>query len=40
MLEGLPARQGVHRAAGAGVLVVDDDQLVPVIPVKLVLAAG
>ena len=39
-LEGLAAGQRVHRAAGRGVLVVDDDQVVAVVPVQLVLPAG
>ena len=39
-LEGLAPGQRVHRAAGRGVLVVDDDQVVAVVPVQLVLPAG
>ena len=39
-LEGLAAGQGVYRAARTGVLVVDDDQVIAVVPVELVLAAG
>ena len=30
----------MHRAAGRGVLVIDDDQVVAVVPVQLVLLAG